>query len=161
MIFGEHKPTSVGDRWNTIELGLGWPKPTFALCLHPNLSRYFNDGGMSWELLPALGATIEGFTYVINIYSARKEKEKKKVRSKPGRSGVLLSAIQVLPTADPTRKRYFVIASFANLLLRGKLYAIVVKVRLVRNTSASSNEMPDFSRRNGSISNAHWYARDR
>jgi len=64
MIFGEHELTSVGGGWNTIKLELEWPEPTFALVprLYPNLSRYFNNGGMSLELLPTLDATIEGFT---------------------------------------------------------------------------------------------------
>ena len=48
---------------------------------------------------------------------------------------------------DSTRKRYFFIASLANLFLRENCCAIVVKVRL-RNTSASSSEIADFSRKN-------------
>ena len=59
------------------------------------------------------------------------------------------SAIYELPAADSTRKRYFVIASLANLFLRGNFCAIVVKVRL-RNTSARSKEIAEFSRKNGS-----------
>jgi len=70
------------------------------------------------------------------------------------------SAIHGLPATDSTRKRYFVIASLANLLLRGNFCAIVVKVRL-RNTSARSEDIAEFSRKNGSKSNAHRYDKDR
>ena len=69
------------------------------------------------------------------------------------------SAIHELPAADSTCRRYFAIASLANLFLHGNCCAIVVKVRLC-NTSASSNEIAEFSRKNGSKSNAHWYDTD-
>ena len=63
------------------------------------------------------------------------------------------SPIHELPAADSTRKRYFPIASLANLFLRRNCCAIVVKVHL-RNTSARSKEIAEFSRENGSKSNA-------
>ena len=126
MIFGEYKPTSVGDGWNTIELGLGWPKPTFApvLRLYPNLSRYLNDRGIFFQHLE-----IKGFTYVISIIQFLKRKREIKCSFKicAVRYTTVCNSRVAYP-ADSARKRYFVMASFANLLLRGKLYAILVKV---------------------------------
>ena len=65
---------------------------------------------------------------------------------------LLITSNGYSPISDSTRKRYLVIASLANLSLRGNLCAIVVKVRL-HNTWGSSNETSDFSSKNGSRPN--------
>jgi len=87
------------------------------------------------------------------LYNFQKEKKQEQAHT-------ALSTIHASPATDSTCKRYLTIASFANLVLRGKFWAIVVKVRLCK-VSANSNDIADFSRRNGRLrSNAHRYNRD-
>lgn len=63
------------------------------------------------------------------------------------------------PTTNSTHNKYLIITSLANFLLCGSLHAIIRKLQPC-NTWASSNEIANFSRKNGRRPNVHQYNKD-